>query len=305
MAFTLNQLEVFVCVVNSGSFSAAARKIGKAQSVISTTINNFELETGMLLFDRHGKYPVLTEAGKAIYDSAESILLHRQALQEHCNALSSGAESQVSLMVDDAVPYSILNNALTAFSLRYPQVSINVQTPEMESPVALIANHTAMLGLSVALHHYGQDIAFCRLGDLVLANVAPRGHPLTQKTHLSFSELHLYRQLVYTPHGRQLPTNEYLKSPFSWYISNYHILLRLLKEGHGWAIVPKHMIQQELEQGGLVELVLDAYPITEWQVGVDVIWSRQTHLGLAGRWLRDYFRHTCLPDLVNTTRSLQ
>lgn len=60
---TTEQLEAFVASVETGSFSAAARQLGKVQSGISQQIMNLELDTGLQLFDRSGRYPQLTALG--------------------------------------------------------------------------------------------------------------------------------------------------------------------------------------------------------------------------------------------------
>jgi DNA-binding transcriptional LysR family regulator len=49
---TLDQLRVFLSVVDMGSFAAAARRLGRATSVISYSIANLEAQLGVLLFDR-------------------------------------------------------------------------------------------------------------------------------------------------------------------------------------------------------------------------------------------------------------
>ncbi len=67
MNWTLDQLEAFVTAVNQGSFSAAARKIGKAQSRVSTAITNLEADLGFELFDRSARLPVLTPEGKEMF----------------------------------------------------------------------------------------------------------------------------------------------------------------------------------------------------------------------------------------------
>ena len=67
MNWTLYQLEAFVLAVNHGSFSAAARKLGRAQSRISTAIANLEVDLGFELFDRSAKLAVLTKHGEDMF----------------------------------------------------------------------------------------------------------------------------------------------------------------------------------------------------------------------------------------------
>src|SRR5258705_9338556 len=68
---SLDQLTVFLSVVETGSFAAAGRKLGRATSAISYTIANLELQLGVPLFDRdRTRKPTLTEAGAAVLSEA-------------------------------------------------------------------------------------------------------------------------------------------------------------------------------------------------------------------------------------------
>ncbi len=72
---TLDQLQVFLTVVEKGSFSAASRALNRTQSVISYTIANLETQLGVALFVRSGtRRPQLTEAGKSVLEDARVCL---------------------------------------------------------------------------------------------------------------------------------------------------------------------------------------------------------------------------------------
>ncbi len=64
MRYSPESLEAFVQTVSSGSFSAAARALGKSQSTISTAIAGLEDDLGFKLFDRSGRQPILTDQGR-------------------------------------------------------------------------------------------------------------------------------------------------------------------------------------------------------------------------------------------------
>ena len=60
---TLDQLRVFLTVVEAGSFAGAARRLGRATSVVSYSIANLEAQLGLAIFDREStRKPQLTEA---------------------------------------------------------------------------------------------------------------------------------------------------------------------------------------------------------------------------------------------------
>ena len=75
---TLDQMRVLVAVAETGSFSAAARRLGRVQSAISQAVQAMEATLGVPLFDRSTKTPTLTDAGAAIVADARAIVDQRQ-----------------------------------------------------------------------------------------------------------------------------------------------------------------------------------------------------------------------------------
>ncbi len=86
---TLDQLQLFLAVAEAGSFSSAARRFNRAQSVISYAIANLETQLGLKLFEREGtREPTLTAEGKAMLPDARRMI---GVLQDHPRA-RRGAE---------------------------------------------------------------------------------------------------------------------------------------------------------------------------------------------------------------------
>ena len=67
-------MRILVRVVDSGSFSAAARHLGVAPSSVSRQINELEEDLGAILFARTTRKLNLTEAGQLYYERASSII---------------------------------------------------------------------------------------------------------------------------------------------------------------------------------------------------------------------------------------
>jgi DNA-binding transcriptional LysR family regulator len=284
--FSLEQLEAFVSAAHERSFSGAARKLGKAQSAISTAVINLEIDLGVTLFDRSGRYPTLTEAGRALLREAEAVVAHCAALQDRANQLGTRVETRLAVAIDDALPYSTLSPILQRFEAAFPDVELDMRQPSHDDILQLTLSGDVNLGLMFAQAEYPTPIAFCRLGKLIFTNAVRHDHVLATMPDVSFAALSDHRQIVVAPQGRKLPTGEYLKSPRSWNVKSYVALLDMLKDGLGWASVPKRMINGELESDELVELKLAAYPFTEWAVGIDLIWSMEHQAGQAAMWLR-------------------
>ena len=70
---THTQLRTFIAAADEGSFSAAGRKLRRAQSVVSQTLANLEAQLGVKLFDRSARYPMLTEEGRSLLGDAQQL----------------------------------------------------------------------------------------------------------------------------------------------------------------------------------------------------------------------------------------
>ena len=78
---TLDQLRALIAVAETGSFSAAARKLGRVQSAISQTIQSLEDTLGVELFDRAAKTPKLNETGRVLLQDAYGLVHGAEALR--------------------------------------------------------------------------------------------------------------------------------------------------------------------------------------------------------------------------------
>src|SRR3954469_24951153 len=99
-AVTLDQLRTFIAAVDEGSFSAAGRKLRRAQSVVSQTLANLETQLGMKLFDRSARYPRLTDHGQALLNDARAIADGMDGFKARAKTLREGLEPELSLSID-------------------------------------------------------------------------------------------------------------------------------------------------------------------------------------------------------------
>src|ERR1700761_1807918 len=114
-AVTLDQLRTFIAAAEEGSFSAAGRKLRRAQSVVSQTLANLEGQFGVRLFDRSRRRPVLTPQGQVLLTHARTVAGDVARLKAHAKLLAGGLESEVSIAVDVMFPMDSLTEAVTAF----------------------------------------------------------------------------------------------------------------------------------------------------------------------------------------------
>jgi DNA-binding transcriptional LysR family regulator len=113
---SIDQIRVFLAVVEAGSFVGAAKKLGRATSAISYTVANLEMQLGVTLFDReHTRRPVLTDAGAAILSNAKSVSIGVDDLRASVKGLLDGLEAELSVVIDVLMPSDRVANAIQAF----------------------------------------------------------------------------------------------------------------------------------------------------------------------------------------------
>src|SRR6187455_524962 len=117
---TLDQLRTFIAAAEQGSFSAAGRKLRRAQSVVSQTLANLEGQLSVKLFDRSTRYPRLTEQGRSLLVDARSIADAIDGFKARARALREGLEPELAVAVDVMYPMGGLTRAASHSRETFP-----------------------------------------------------------------------------------------------------------------------------------------------------------------------------------------
>jgi len=121
---SLDEIAVFVHVVQAGSFTAAARQRNVPKSTLSRAVSRLEETMRARLLQRSSRTIALTEAGRAFYDRAAP---HIAGLRDAAEALGDEDQAQGTLRIT-APPDagSFLGEVLVRFTARYPRVRLEV-----------------------------------------------------------------------------------------------------------------------------------------------------------------------------------
>lgn len=271
----------FVQAASLGSFSAAARKLGKSQSTISTAIANLEADLGLELFDRSRREPRLTEAGRAMLGRAQELLAATDRLERAAGQLAAGLEPRLTLAISDIYQSDRYEATLLALEQRYPALEFECLIAEHGDLLALVESGRAQLGLVAAQLSYPADIAHAAIPEQSeIGLFVAKGHPLTEAAPLTGELLRQTRELrleTYIDTG--LPRN----GGRAWSAGNYLLLLEMAVLGVGWAELPRWLVKR-FAADSLQELETQGWPK---RIAVDAVWSRPRGLGPAGAWLLD------------------
>ena len=286
---TLDQLRIFISVVEQGSFGGAARSMNRAVSAISYGIAQLEAQLAVTLFEREGsRKPVLTAAGEGLLAEARGVADRVDALLAKTQSLHAGLESSVGLVLDVMVPGEATAKVLREFRRMFPTCALTLHIEGLGAVAECLIEERA--GLAIGGPVIGDHPALERqvVGEVELIPVAAPDHPLAQEG-VAPGESRKHLQLVLADRSKLTEGREFsVLSPQTWRLGDLGAKHSLLKEGLGWGNMPRGMVAADLASGRLVELDLPEKPGAHYTLSA--LWRRDTRLGPATSWLIDAFR---------------
>lgn len=258
----LTYIEVFVTVVEEGSFAAAADSLGISRPVVSKQVSQLEQQLGVQLLHRTTRRLRLTEAGQVFFRYAQSILANAKEAEQVVLPLQSEPKGKLKISAPESLAISLLGEALREFQQRFPQIVLEVVITGQY--IDLIEN-----GIDIALRMGDLDDSTLMARKLMPSTIHVCASPEFWKIHgkpAHPSELKDYNCLIYSQspksavwhfHGEQgeglyVRVNGNLKSDSGKLIVDAGI------NGQGVFIAPSYMVT-DLIKSGQLETVLEAY----------------------------------------------
>jgi DNA-binding transcriptional LysR family regulator len=288
---TLDQLTVFLTVVDAGGFAAAARRLNRANSVISYAIANLETQLGLTLFDRDAaKSPVLTEEGRAVLAQARLIAADVAGLRAKAKGLLQGLEAEVHMVLDVMMPTARVVDALRAFRETFPTVTLRLHVEGLGAVTQMVLDGRATLGVAGPLDvvNGGEALETIAVGATLLIPVAAPDHPLSQGPNPPGAGRG-HTQLVLTDRSHLTQGRDFaVASAHTWRLADLGAKHLLLKEGLGWGNMPEPLVREDLATGRLVRL--DMPELVEAHYALHAIHRRDAPPGPATAFLIQRFR---------------
>lgn len=284
---SLDQLRTFVAAVDEGSFSAAGRRLGRAQSAISELVRGLEEQLGVPLFDRAGRYPLLTAAGTALLGNARDVLAGVDLIKSRARGMAAGLEPELSVVVDVFFPIEALASVARDFREQFPAVPLRVYVEALGATFRPVLDRQASVGIVGFVPLTPPGIVTEPLVNIAFAMVAAADHPLAaHEGVISHAELANHVQLVLTDRSDLSTGRDFgVFSPKTWKLADLFAKRAFLINGLGWGGMPLHVVQADLESGKLVRLRIEEEPAGGVSMLMSAVYRVDAPPGPAGRWL--------------------
>ncbi len=291
MNINQEQLIIFKTVIETGSFSAAARQLGKVPSAVSMSIANLEIDLNLLLFHRGGREPVATTQALTLYEKTEQLLIEINQWKQHAFALSEGLESSLNIVVVSELLHVQWTDYISLLEQQFPELQINIFSAPQEDALKMLMNQTAQLALMFEREQLESREQFVELKREALVAVAAIDSPLAQCEQVSYEQILQSRQIAIASRDRTLKP-ELLFSKKYWRTDNNHSACAMIMQGLGWGVLPVEMLNQNphIKQKLKILNFLDFSP--KFEYFVDLVWSRESQLGAAACFLIQHIRNS-------------
>lgn len=293
MPFPPEQVPLFLAVLDSGSFSAAARRLGRVPSAVSMAIGQLEAELELQLFDRSGREPRPTAAARALEPQARLLANQLQQLNQQALALHQGLEERLTFAIAPELLSSAWANGLVPLVQQFPALSIEVLAAPQDDALELLHTGRAQLALVFERPAIDGREDFQEMGqETLVAVMAPQFAPWLEALaaqgpgaappQLGVDQLAATRQVLVASRDPQQTDARFVFSHQQWRTDSHQAALSLISTGMAWGWLPKGLVEPHIAAGSLLEI-----PIHNLSNGttlfVDWVWSKARPLGLGAQ----------------------
>ncbi len=280
---TLDQLRTFLAAVDEGSFSAAGRKLRRAQSVVSQTLANLEGQIGVKLFDRSSRYPRLTEKGRSLLADARAVADSVDGFKARARAINQGLEPELVVAIDVMYPMAAVTKAATHSRKTFPHTPLRLHVEALGAVVKPVLDRRCSIGIVGSLPMVPDELHTETLTEIAFVTVVAPSHPLAGRRIVPAAAAAKEVQLVLTDRSELSQGRDFgVLAAATWRLADLGAKHSFLKAGLGWGHMPLHMVAADIESGALVRIRVEGFP-REVAMPMLVVYRKDAPPGPAAR----------------------
>lgn len=285
----MNSYEMFIAVAELKSFSLAAKKLHRSPSAISKQVALLEENMGVKLFHRTTRSLSITSAGQIYYERCLDIALRMSSAEEELRDLAAEPSGKLNITWPNVLTNTSVISGLGEFCQMFPEIKLNVSvTPEilnlteakmdfafrvsMLDDTNLVAAELGSIQPIICaapslLSRYGMPGSVADI--MALPHVIPTYVNLAQAAKKMFPEVKGF------------------ENRFHHEVSDITALRQLAKLGLGAAFVGRHVVQDDLDNGELINLTGEMLP----KLPIYLVYTKQDFLPKKNRCFIDFFNN--------------
>lgn len=299
MRLTLDALETLTAIAEAGSFARAAERLHRVPSALTYTVNKVESDLGVTLFDRTGKRPELTAAGRELIAQGRDLVRQAEALESRVKGVAHGWETQLTIAVDEVIPLERLFGLVSEFDALVCGTRIRIAQEVLTGTWDALIDRRADLAVGAPGDPpAGFDLSSHEIGRARFVYAVAPFHPLADAEEpIPARLMGRYRAVVAADSARRLPPRTMGVQPNQDVLVVPSLAAKCQAQvlGLGAGFLPEPLARVEAAAGRLVIKRVasardDALLRVAWRTGSEgraCAWFRDRILeeAKAGRWI--------------------
>jgi DNA-binding transcriptional LysR family regulator len=313
---TLEHVRLLVTVADVGSFTAAAKRSGRAQSAVSQAMASLETAVGFKVWDRSERAVMLTERGRLLVAAGRRVLAEVDRMRELSDGFRAGPDERLAISVDAIFPPRALVTLARSLKDAFPSLVLRLETDTLAAVGARVARRECDIGIAGPFGA-SDDLERVAVGSVLLVPVAAPDHPLARvRGRIPTGVASAETQIVLSEHrGAQgeepsTPTpDQAVIAHQTWRVMDLSAKRELLLGGLGWGNLPEPLVRDDLAEGRLVRLELEAWNDEEHRLPLALVFRPGVKKRPIVRWLLEHMPSLCAtwgvgltPDRTPTPR---
>lgn len=254
MQLTFRQIEIFLAVARTLSFSQAALHCHLSQPALSATVKKLEETLGVKLFERTTRQVSLTDVGREFESLAEQLADNVAQVQVRIREYAAGKRGRLTIAAGPSIAAGFIPEVLQRFAPQHPDVEIKIHDELSDICLDLVRAGKADVAITPAMRVEGDLVSTPLFKDYLVA-LCRLDHPLAKKRSLSWADLQAYPQVAVNnrSHLRQTLNEQYrgLGSEFvpAYEVAQVPTLLGLIHAGLGIGVLSESLVERASLEG--------------------------------------------------------
>ncbi|MFG1175127.1 LysR family transcriptional regulator [Erwiniaceae bacterium CAU 1747] len=261
----MQRLEIFVAVVEAGSFTGAAQTLGLSRAVVSVNIKQLEKKLGVSLLTRSTRRVAVTDTGERFYLRCLQLLQDAELLLDDVRSDHTGLSGLLRITTTPEYGARVVVPALSAFAARHPQLRIqHVSSSKNDDLISGRFDVAIRLGQLADSTHHAKLMDWFDILPVASTAYLTAHHdaPITDLKQLQSARWIAHSRLakplswqVVTPAGENVLFSA--DSPSTIMADSAASLLAFARSGAGVALLPAWLVQEDIASGVLTQLLPD------------------------------------------------
>lgn len=254
MQITFRQVEIFLALARTLSFSQAALQCHLSQPALSATVKKLEDTLGVKLFERTTRQVSLTDVGREFERLAEQLADNVAQAQVRIREYAAGKRGRLTIAAGPSIAAGFIPEVLQRFAPQHPDVEIKIHDELSDICIDMVRAGKAHVAITPAMRVEGDMVSTPLFKDYLVA-LFRLDHPLARKRSLSWSDLQAYPQVAVNNRSNLRQTlNEQYRALGSEFVPAYEVaqvptLLGLIHAGLGVGVLSESLVERASLEG--------------------------------------------------------